>query len=232
MSCYIKWIGQGGYILSDGVNSVCIDPYLSDIVEKVSGKKRLFPTIVNPEELESGLVICTHDHLDHLDEDAIMKMDKNSKTFAGPNSCISHLKELGIEKLVPFNIGDELKYGKFMLSAVFANHTEDSIGIIINYSGINIYLSADTIYDNRLEKISSFKPDIIIVCINGKLGNMDVNEAIKITKILKPQVGIPTHYGMFAENTENPQIYLQGLDHIKGFEMQLGTGYSLNEILE
>ena len=45
---------------------------------------------------------------------------------------------------------------------------------------------------------------MMLVCINGKMGNMDIDEAVKLTRCLRPKVVIPNHYGMFADNTADP----------------------------
>ena len=37
----IRWIGQAGYELSDGTTTILLDPYLSDIVEREEGLKRM-----------------------------------------------------------------------------------------------------------------------------------------------------------------------------------------------
>ena len=59
---------------------------------------------------------------------------------------------------------------------------------------------------------------------------MNVNEAIKLTKIIKPKVGVPTHYGMFESNTENPSNYTSKLEC--GFEMEYNKEYNISEVLE
>ena len=41
---------------------------------------------------------------------------------------------------------------------------------------------------------------------------------------------IPTHYGMFESNTEDPQKYLSGISC--GFEMKHNVEYSVKEILK
>ena len=69
----------------------------------------------------------------------------------------------------------------------------------------------------------------MFICINGKLGNMNVEEALKLTEILSPRVGVPTHYGMFESNTEDPEKYTSRVAH--GFEMKHNTEYTAKEIL-
>ena len=73
------------------------------------------------------------------------------------------------------------------------------------------------------------KIDLMFICINGRLGNMNVDEAVRLTECIAPRVGIPTHYGMFESNTEDPQKYVSRLTC--GFEMKYNTEYSAKEIL-
>jgi L-ascorbate metabolism protein UlaG (beta-lactamase superfamily) len=44
----------------------------------------------------------------------------------------------------------------------------------------------------------------MFVCINGGMGNMGIDEAVKLTRLLRPRVVVPNHYGMFEENTDDP----------------------------
>ena len=50
--------------------------------------------------------------------------------------------------------------------------------------------------------------DVMFVCINGRLGNMDYREAAKLAKALPCRVVVPNHYGMFAENTVDPDLFV------------------------
>ena len=46
----IRWIGQGGYLLSDGESEICIDPYLSNVVDRVAKRGRMVEAPITPEE--------------------------------------------------------------------------------------------------------------------------------------------------------------------------------------
>ena len=224
----IKWIGQSGYILNDGKTEICIDPYLSDVVNKVAGRERLVPCPVQARELLSDIIICTHNHLDHLDPDAISEVDVDTKIFYAPTDCMEQLEKFGVKNRVPFDIGDKITTGEFELEAVFADHTVPAIGIIVRHQGKTMYFSGDTYYNEKLEDLKNHNIDYMFICINGQLGNMNVHEAVLLTQIIKPKVGIPNHYGMFASNTEDPQKYVLAIHN--GFEMKFNKEYSLEEI--
>ena len=225
----IRWIGQSGYILSDGKTEICIDPYLSDVVNRVAQRPRMIKAPFEPHELKSDVVICTHNHLDHVDIDAISLMKKDNMLFLAPDDAKKTLLECGVINYKVFNEGTFVKFGEFKLRAVFADHSVPAVGVIIEHSGVVLYFSGDTEYNEKLEELAKEKIDIMFICINGKLGNMNVDEAVKLTKIINPKVGVPTHYGMFESNTENPLKYTSKLTC--GFEMEYNTEYNISEVL-
>ncbi|MBE5040574.1 MBL fold metallo-hydrolase [Ructibacterium gallinarum] len=223
----IKWLGQSGYLLTDGKYTICIDPYLSNSVETVTGAKRLITIPIMPEELQVDMIICTHNHLDHLDPCTIKAVDKSNTIFFAPLDCEMLLKELGVLRYTPFDVGTNVRFGEIELRAVHAKHTVPAVGVLVCANGHRLYFTGDTFYDSKLEQI---KCDILFVCINGKLGNMSVSEAIKLTQKLQPKVAVPNHYGMFVENTEEPTKYLSGVDC--GFAMRPNVWYEIYDILD
>ena len=228
-SLSIRWIGQNGYLLRDGNNEICIDPYLSNVVDRVAKRGRMVRAPFAPEKLKSDVIVCTHDHLDHVDIDAIPLMEKEKMVFLAPAHAKETLIECGVKNYVPFDEGAVYQIGDFKLTAVFADHSVPAIGLVVEHGGITLYFSGDTEYNDRLCELASKKIDLMFVCINGKLGNMNVDEAVRLTEIIAPRVGIPTHYGMFESNTEDPQKYVSRL--ACGFEMKYNTEYSVKEIL-
>ncbi|HAN20480.1 MAG: hypothetical protein A2Y15_04335 [Clostridiales bacterium GWF2_36_10] len=224
----INWIGQSGYLLDDGETRILIDPYLSDIVNKVANRPRMVDPLFMAKDFKGDAIICTHDHLDHLDPEAIKDFDKKM-LFIAPLSCEQKLKELECNNIALLNIGDSIEVGKFNFTAVFANHSIEAIGVLLEWDGYILYFTSDTLYHKKLEDMRKYKPDIMFVCINGKLGNMNVEEAVELTEIVNPRVGIPSHYGMFESNTENPGKYTSKLKN--SFEMEQNKFYHINEIL-
>ena len=102
----IRWIGQSGYILSDDKTIICIDPYLSNVVDRIAGRGRMVNPPFAPEELKCDVVICTHNHLDHVDIDAIPAMKKDNMLFLAPFDVKNQLEECGVCNYMAFNEGD------------------------------------------------------------------------------------------------------------------------------
>ena len=61
-----------------------------------------------------------------------------------------------------------MKIQSMKISAVHAEHTEDSVGYVFDFNGIKVYISGDTKNHEKLKKVASFHPDVALICANGK----------------------------------------------------------------
>jgi L-ascorbate 6-phosphate lactonase len=232
----VTWIGQGGFMFELGDKIVVVDPYLSNSVANADGFDRMVPAPFTPQELKADLIICTHDHMDHLDEETIKYTDFSRLLYAGPDSCLDHFRAIGIpdDRLISLNVGQSINIGDAVIHGVYAAHTQDSIGVVIEYDGLACYLVGDSLYEDRLLEAGKHNPDVLMSCINGKLGNMNYMDAANLAEGLGVKLAIPCHYGMFKENTEDPEKFLKELQTkgIPGFIMEYNKPYCLKDILD
>ncbi len=208
----LRFLGQSGYILQSGKSMIIIDPYLSDSVNRVVGNLRLLPIPMAPQDIMCDAVICTHNHLDHLDPDTVQFITDN-QFFITTNEGVEHLKAMGKTNVKALTVGESVEIGDFKITAVHANHTVEAFGLIVQAEGKTLYFSGDTLYDERLFEIAAYHPDVTCICINGRLGNMDVVQALAVAKKIGAKINIPNHYDMFASNAEDPHRFA---DHIDG----------------
>ncbi len=220
----LTWIGQSGYIIKSQGTEIIIDPYLSDVVNKVSHYKRMVEAPINPAEIKADAVVCTHDHMDHLDPEAVVEMPKGTH-FITTNGGKKHLAELGIQTAEALNLGESTAVGSIKLTAVFAQHSCEAFGLIVEAEGKKLYFSGDTLYNEELFKIAEYKPDYTFICINGKLGNMNVEEALVTAEKIGAKVNVPTHYGMFEANTEDPNKFTARISG--GLELEFNKEYDI-----
>ena len=202
----LTWLGQGGYALQIGEKTIYLDPYMSDMVGKKEGLQRLVPPPIDPAQARPDVYLATHDHMDHLDTDFISQMDCKAVRFVCPESCKKALLALdkGIDEsqITVVKPGDVLDLDGLTLRAVYADHTPDSVGFVIAIDGLTVYFTGDTLYGEAVGE--GVKADVICCCVNGKWGNMNAEEAVRVALRSGAKLAIPNHYGMFASNTVDP----------------------------
>jgi L-ascorbate 6-phosphate lactonase len=216
-SLAIYWLCQAGFAFKSSAGQVVyIDPYFSDVVERLIGFKRMMACPIAASEVIADLIVCTHEHLDHMDTDALQTLAENRKVhFAGPVECMKEFEKQGIapSRCHLLEEGKALSFGEVAVHAVYADHGElapDALGVVLDFSGIRVYHTGDTAFrPEEFRPAIELQPDILLPCINGAFGNLNAEEAASLTEMVKPKVVVPTHFWMFIEQNGDPRRFLQ-----------------------
>jgi L-ascorbate 6-phosphate lactonase len=210
------WLGQAGFIIKNSKNeTLVIDPYLSDAVERICGLKRLMMPVMQPEELNPDFVLITHHDEDHLDMDIIpemMKRNPNAKLL-GPTTVYDMCLDAGIAEgqIKLFNQGAKEILGGFELEAVFADHGDhspDAIGMLVKTEGHLLYFTGDTSFQcTRMQYATQKEVDILVLPINGEYGNMNSYEGVEMAKMTNAKLTIPSHFWTFIRHGSDPYTF-------------------------
>ena len=224
------WLGGAGFVFKTASGRVvAVDPYLSDSLDHYYSWKRLplSPTPMAPAELQADLVLATHAHEDHLDPETIPELVRSTRAVvAGPRMCIETMRSWGLpeERLVEINRGESRSIAGVAVNAVLAHHvspagaqTPDAVGYVLDLDGIVVYHTGDSLYHPELrQQVNARRPHLLLVCINGQYGNMDPEEAARLTCEIEPAAVIPMHWGLVAENTADPAAFVSALSNLGG----------------
>ncbi len=209
------FLGQAGYIARAGGATLAIDPYLSDSVGKASPSfSRRIPVPIEPENLKVDVLVVTHDHLDHLDPDTISRYPhKDSTMFVAPRFAARRLAELGVPAagITKVDVGETAEVRGVTVTGVFALPTGrdalDTCGYLVAFPNRrSFYHASDTGFCNLLLRAAP-KAEVLLVPINGKWGNLDVEQAMALTEAVNPRYVLPNHYDLMALNSENPETF-------------------------
>jgi L-ascorbate metabolism protein UlaG (beta-lactamase superfamily) len=234
----ISWTGQAGFAFKDSEGLVYhIDPYFSDVCSKTIGYHRIVPPPVEAQNVTADFILITHKHHDHLDDGSIPTIAEANPdlTFAAPPASIHCLKELGISpnRLMKIQKGECKQIGNVNVKAVLSHHTKDSVGYILQFDDLTFYHTGDTTYSDDLISVRKDHPDVMMTCINGRLGCMNIPDAARLTAHIQPQFAVPMHYGMFRENTADPEEFIRQVEAYSGitngFIMKQGEWYVFSE---
>ena len=211
----ICWLGQGGFLIATPESRVVVDPYLSDCVFKKQQLARLHPFPVALDELKPDILLISHDHMDHLDPEGIPQIFEMypSCRYLATARAYNHLAELGI----PADLrnlsapGEKFQYNDITVNWIPAFHSDPgACGFLIEAENKRIIITGDTLFKDELFVPELNNADLLLICINGKLGNMNDVEALEYVKRTRPAAAVPMHIGLFAENTADPADFIAG----------------------
>lgn len=230
----IQWLGQGGFVFKAHAGDVImVDPYLSDSANTDGRSPRMVDIPVKPREVHVDYLFLTHDHIDHTDlHTAPLIAQTNSDALViCPPSSVKLLTKCGVPstQIQTAMAGQSIEFSHFTAHVVRAQHSEDSVGYVFEFNdegsnadGPVVYITGDSEYwEGMADAVEAYGPDVLIVPINGKWGNMNAGDAAKLTIQVDPAEVIPMHYGMFANNTADPDQFVSLLASEAGPESMI-----------
>ena len=226
----VWWIGQEGFVFKSLGHILYIDPYLSTYAEDLTRGKpnehvRIKPSPMKPQDVtHADIVLCTHDHADHIDPEGIPVIAVKSPraAFIVPECARDTMRGLGIgqERIHTLRGDDELSLEEICVYAIPAKHEQFDqhprkgypyLSYVINIDGITVFHAGDTIpYEGQAERVRKHKIDLAFLPINGRdqfrhrlglEGNLTCEEAVQLALDIDAGLTVPMHYDMFTLNT-------------------------------
>ena len=190
----------------------------------------LDPYQIPETEDKADIIICSHEHGDHFDEESIRKIYKDSTILLGPKSISSKLNKFngkGLELYAPYQIEDitiEL-YPAYNIKRMRAKnqpfHPKEQkwAGILLEAEGKKIYHAGDTERIPEMKNLSSKDIDVAMLPCGGTY-TMDFEESAGAADDIKPKIVIPMHnwdvnLDTFKKivNKKNPEIKVEILEN-------------------
>ena len=217
----ITWLGQAGLMMETGGRIILIDPYLSDSVAKVNPLNyRRVPVDDRFLHIKPDVIICTHNHLDHVDPETLKYYleGEESVLVLAPSAAWEAVRKFGGKhNYLRFNRHTEITLGDIRFIAVKAEHSDPHpIGVIVEAEGKRYYVTGDTLYNTEIFEDIPEHIDMLFLPVNGVGNNMNMADAKRFCERIKPGVAVPMHCGLFDEIDMNafgyepkvvPQIY-------------------------
>lgn len=151
------------------------------------------------------LILVTHEHFDHSDTSKF-------------NSIVVCPLDLKLKNSQEMKIGEKKIIEGIKIEMVASSHPQSKYptGFVFEIEGKRLYHPGDTYLDGikSLENI-----DIFFVPIGGHF-TMNIDEAVKALKIIKPKLAIPMHYNTFPMIKADPKEFKEKAEK-EGFEIKV-----------
>lgn len=199
----IKWFPRSWVQIIDHDKVIYIDPsYLSSYYTHVL--KRIEPSSPQaddglPEALPVGdLILVTHAHKDHCKNATLNQLHQASTIVLAPKSCRNEIQSSFLTvRPSEINVFNDIRVETVMAyntpegSSTRKVHKKDAcVGYLLTVDGIRIYHAGDTDFIPEMENLGSI--DIAFLPIGGTF-TMNVDDAVKAAKQIRPRMLIPIH---------------------------------------
>jgi L-ascorbate metabolism protein UlaG (beta-lactamase superfamily) len=222
-------LGQSGVILRFSDTIAILDPYLSNHCEAVLARpfdhRRLTVAPLEPTQLSFvDVVLCTHNHLDHLDVPTIRTLGSSTQAqIVVPVRSAQAIAALDwpAHRIVASRGGEKLSLGSVTVTTFPVAHEdydEDPKlgypyqGYCVSDGHVSVAHVGDALADERLAKtLRSLEPDLACLPINGRdaaraqmgfAGNMNAEESIWLADRSGIRLVLPMHDDMFPQNVD------------------------------
>ena len=211
---HVWWLGQSGFLLLHDGAHLLIDPYLSDaLTRKYAATEtphvRMTRAVIVPERLGFvDVVLSTHAHGDHLDEETLRAI---GAPVVAPTGTAELARDRSGSEVTGVSEGESVTVTGFRIEPVPAVHPGDHcVGYVVTAGPHRLYHSGDTTWvDPGVRGV-----DLALVPINGKLNNLDGAEGARLAHQVQAALAVPCHYDMFEFNTADPEAFVAECDRL------------------
>ncbi len=218
------YLGQAGIIIKAGGKLLAVDPYLG--IPNPDTRRFAPPFSATCVDF-LDVVLCTHNHSDHLDPGTLrgIAMASPQTKFIVPRPWISVAASCGVkpENIIGAAAGEKISIAGVTIYPVPAAHEElardasgdyENLGYVMKFTAATIYHSGDTVeWESMARDLRPYGIDIACLPINGSdwkrkhaniIGNLNAREAADVAEEIGADLLVPLHYDLFAHNGENP----------------------------
>lgn len=235
----IHWVGHATTIINLDNKIIVTDPVTSLHLAQM---KRLVLPSMNLNKLNIDYILISHGHMDHLDKNTMLRLDKNIKIIC-PKQFEKLISNWGFKNIYPINPGDEYSDGDGLtIHAYKANHDGKRYGFgkysisnsyLIKGKEKTVFFAGDTAFTHNFDNIESDVALMPVGCykpIEYQDMHCSPSQSYRMFKMMKSKVMIPIHYKTFilAQDIDSDTINtLRSIKNNKIRILSIGETYHI-----
>ncbi|MEK6972866.1 MAG: MBL fold metallo-hydrolase [archaeon] len=207
----VQYLGHSFFKVKFPKVTVLIDPYIK-LETNSKDFTRLIKCPVSEKHLkDTDLILVTHEHFDHFDHQAIEDIAKNNKSLVGSSSEILNQLKISPSLKIQLEPNKTFKLRGLSVKPISVHHPTSfcPMGYSVGDENFTVFHSGDT---QLMDSLKSIKADIAFLPIGGGNMTMDVVDAVRTVKMMKPKYAIPMHYNTFKMIKAQPLEFKEKID--------------------
>ena len=221
----LTFLSHAGFMVEGASTRIVFDPFLTG--NPLARSK--------PGEMKADYIILTHGHGDHFG-DSVEIAKSNGATIIAPNELALYCESKGAT-VHPMHIGGahHFPFGRVKLTIAHhgsavpdGSYTGEPAGILLTMDDKTFYHAGDTglFYDMKL--IGEMNQIHVAALPIGDNFTMGIDDAVKATEFLQPDMVIPIHFKTWDIIDVDPEEFVSKVQS-KGFKAKiLDIGESLD----
>ncbi len=214
----IRYFSHSAFqITTDEGHRILIDPFLDNNPKSP----------VTSDEADADFILLTHGHGDHLGDTLSIAQRCNALCIC-ENELASYIASKGINAHnMHIGGGFDFEFGRVKLTqALHGSATPDNIchgsatGLLISLKDTIIYHTGDTGLFSDLKLIGDYNDIRVMMVPIGDNFTMGIDDAVKATEFVNPDLVIPMHYNTFPVIQVDPEEFRAKV-HAKGLNCQV-----------
>jgi len=193
MTDYFRFYGHSFVEVSLGNTPVLFDPYLENSEERITPN-----TLAISDFNDIALIFLTSELSHHLEPDNVDKLAyRNNSLVVGPEPATRLLGIPG-QFIESHAVGDSFRLLNLNIDVVEAVNPASSypVGYVVRSKDRAIYHAGSTKFHRGMERVNDV--DIAFLPIGGRT-TMDLIDAVRAAKMVRPQVVVPIIYNTHSK---------------------------------
>lgn len=190
----LSYFGHSFFRLSNGPSSVLIDPVFES--SKTSLKKKTKIKAKPSDFKDVSLILLSNETPEHFDPSAVTDIAMRNNSIVVAHDIV--LQKLSLPRTLKAQIfsNSEVNLRGVKIKAKTAHYPKSfyPLGFLLDLGGKKIYHAGVTAL---LDNFNEVKTNVALLPISSK--SMDVVDAVRATKLMKPDVVIPMQYDVFED---------------------------------
>ncbi|MFA6269310.1 MAG: MBL fold metallo-hydrolase [archaeon] len=190
----VQYFGHSFFKISDNDSTILVDPVFEST--KTEGKKKVKFKVKQTDFKKVSLILITNETKEHFDPKAVEELSLKHNALV-----VAH--EIALQKLnIPRNLKSpivsnaEICLRGVKIKAKTAHYPKSfyPLGFLLELGGKKVYHAGVT---SLLDDFNQIKTNVALLPISSR--SMDVVDAVRATKLMKPDMVVPMQYDVFEE---------------------------------